>query len=124
MNKRGMTLIEVIISVVLVTIIAAGMFASFVTAKYIFNRERHRVQAFNFAEEAQARLRSEFEYADSEMDVGTGKPESNIGTILEGELAEAGFNAVLEYDVVAEPVGSTGSYKEVIVRVTWDEQSF
>jgi len=117
MNNKALTLVEVIISTLLVAILAAGMFSAFIGANYIFNRHRHRIQAFNFAREAMDRLRSEYTYSSNpQMNVGTDKPESDIGTILKGELTD--LNAVFEYDV-SEP--EVNGYKKVEVEIVWEE---
>ncbi|MFC1623874.1 type II secretion system protein [Candidatus Omnitrophota bacterium] len=115
MNKRAFTLTEIIISTVIIGLVLAGTFSAFVATQYIFNRASHRAQAFNFAREAQDRLRSNYEYdSDSEMAVGTDKDE--LESIVRGELLDLG--ATLRYDVSEEP---TGGYKEVAVSVTWTE---
>lgn len=117
MNKKGFTLVEILTSTVIIAVLAGGMFGAFVGAQYIFNRARHRMQAVNFAREAQDRLRSNYQYDSAPaMTIGTSKPESNIGTIVRGDMT--GLNTVLTYDV-SEP--EANGYKKVIVRVTWDE---
>ncbi len=118
MRNKGFTLMEVIISVLLVTVISAGVFGAFKAVQYIFNRSMHKMQAFNFAKEALDRLRSNYNYNSSpQMDTGTNKPESDIGSIVRGEITN--FNTVLTYDV-SEP--QPDGYKEVGVSVTWTER--
>lgn len=119
MDKRGFTLLEVIASTLVIAILSAGLFSTFVGAQYIFNRTRHRLQAFNFAREAQDALRANYIYTDSQMSVGAGHLEAEIGTIVRGEMANS--NTVLTYDV-AEP--QPEGYKTVAVRITWNETSF
>ena len=116
-----MSLTEIIVSVLIITIIAAGVFGAFVGTEYIFNRARHRLQAFNFAREAQDRLRSNYGYADSQMNVATGHLESEIGSIVRGEMADFTTGTALTYDV-SEP--EADGYKKVEVKVSWTEASF
>jgi len=120
-NRKGLSLTEIIVSVLIITIIAAGVFGAFVGTEYIFNRARHRLQAFNFAREAQDRLRSNYGYADSQMNVATGHLESEIGSIVRGEMADFTTGTALTYDV-SEP--EADGYKKVEVKVSWTEASF
>lgn len=110
-----MSLLEVVTSTLIITILAAGMFGAFIGAKFILNRELHRIQAFDFAREAQDRLRANYSYADSQMSNRKGHEEAEIGPIIKGGLTSLG--AVMTYDV-SEPYSK--AYKEVTVRVTWD----
>ena len=119
MTKRGFTLLEVVTATLIIVVLAAGMFGTFSAAQYIFNRSRHRLQAMNFAREAQDKLRANYGYRDSQISVGSGHTESEIGTVIEGDMS--GLNTVLTYDV-SEP--SPNTYKEVTVRVTWTETTF
>ena len=119
MNRRGFTLLEVIASTLVITVLSAGLFSAFVGAQYIFNRTRHKLQAFNFARKAQDILRANYRYTDSQLNVGSGHSEAEIGTIIEGDMT--GLGSVLTYDVTEpQPEG----YKTVTVRITWNESSF
>ena len=116
--KKGFTLIESIISVVLIAIIGICAFSAFSAVQYIFNRTRHRGQAFNFAKEAYDRLRSNYAYTDPEMSDTGGGPshaEAEIGTIIKGEMLN--LTSELTYDVT----GVSDAYKEVNITVTWQE---
>jgi type II secretory pathway pseudopilin PulG len=122
MNKRAFTFIEIIASTLIIAALAAGMFSAFVGAQYIFNRSMHRMQAFNFAREAQDKMRSNYTYTDSEMSEGSGHTESELGTIIGGEMSN--LNAVLTYDVSYDVVAANpDGYKKISVHVTWDEAS-
>lgn len=113
---------EVIIATVIIALLAAGMLSAFVGAQYFFNRSRHRLQAFNFAREAQDKLRTNYNYnSNPAMTIGTDKPESNIGTIIKSDSELADLSSQLTYDV-SEP--ASGGYKAVTVHVTWTETSF
>lgn len=118
-QKKGLTLLEVLIAMLVISILAAGMFGAFIGAQALFNRARHRIQAYNFAREIQERLRASYVYTDSKLDPGghdVENIESEMGdVIIKGELASLG--ATLTYDVAEEPDG----YKEVTARVSWTE---
>jgi len=118
MNKTGFSLVEIIISVLIITIMSAGMLGAFVGGQQLINRSSHRLQAMNFAREAYDRLRANHYYdADPEMTIGGGKtPAGDLGTILRGGMTA--FNTKLRYDVSSS---DQSAYKEVIVHVTWDE---
>lgn len=118
-NSKAFTFVELIISTLIISILAAGMFGAFVGAQYFFNQTRHRMQAFNFAREAMDRLRSNYEYGDDQMREGAGHLENEIGSIIKGEMTN--LNSELTYDVT-EP--EADGYRAVTVRVSWDETSF
>lgn len=118
-NKKGFTMTEVIIASLIIVVLAGGMFSSFWGAQHFLNRAKHRAQAFNFAMEALDRLRSNYKYSDSGMNVGAGHLEAEIGSILRGELS--GLGATLTYDVTEPQVNG---YKQVTVTVNWNEPSF
>jgi len=110
MNNKALSLIEIIVSILILTIIAAGMFSSFIGAESFFYGARHRIQAFNFAREAMDRLKSNHEYRE----IG----DVSLDGIIRGEMV--GLNAELTYDVSERE----GAYKVVNVTVTWDERRF
>ena len=118
MNKTGFSLVEIIISVLIITIMSAGMLGAFVGGQQLINRSSHRLQAMNFAREAYDRLRANHYYdADPEMTIGNGKtPAGDLGTILRGGMTA--FSTALTYDVSSS---DQSAYKEVIVHVTWTE---
>ncbi len=120
MDNKGLTIVEIIVAVLIVSIIGAGMFSAFVGAQYMFNRAKHRLEAFNFAREAQDKLRADYAYTSNPaMVVGVNKPEPSIGSILRGEMAT--LSADLTYDV-SEPVAN--GYKKVTVKVSWTPRTF
>ena len=118
MNKTGFSLVEIIISVLIITIMSTGMLGAFVGGQQLINRSSHRLQAMNFAREAYDRLRANHYYdADPEMTIGDGKtPAGDLGTILRGGMTA--FSTALTHDVSSS---DQSAYKEVIVHVTWTE---
>ena len=120
MNNKGLTLTEIIIAVLIIVIASTGLLGAFFGGQQLMDRSWHRMQALNFAIEAHEKLRASHNYNDPEMSVLDGHPESNIGTVLKGDLTD--LSAALTYDVKAEP--EPASYKEVVINVSWDERSF
>ena len=120
-NKNGFTITEVIISALLIAILTAGLFGAFIGTKQLINRARHKMQAYNFAVEALDKLRSNYKYNDTAMDVTPPiHTDTDIGGgILQGELAS--LSATLTYDVTEPQVNG---YKEVIIHVHWNEPVF
>lgn len=130
-NKKGFTITEVIVSALIIAVLAAGVFGAFFGAQRLLNLARHRMQAYNFAMEALDRLRSNYKYTDSQMTLTTTAPddlddhlESEIGTILRGdEFLGLLTNRFLKYDVIDTGFADDG-YKQVIIKVHWDEPAF
>ncbi|MFA5388244.1 MAG: type II secretion system protein [Candidatus Omnitrophota bacterium] len=121
-NKKGFTLIEIIVATLVIVALAGGLFSTFWGSQYFLNRARHRIQAYNFAVEALDKLRgSHVYYSSPAMDIGSNHAEDEIetGGMIKGELDNAGGE--LTYDI-AEP--QANGYKEVSVRVRWNETAF
>lgn len=118
-DKKGLTLTEVVISALIITILAGGLFGAFSGTQHFLNRARHKAQAYSFAIEAMDRLKSNYQYSDSAMNTGSGHLETEIGSILRGELS--GLSAALTYNVTEPQVNG---YKEVTVSVSWNEPAF
>ncbi|MFC1667269.1 prepilin-type N-terminal cleavage/methylation domain-containing protein [Candidatus Omnitrophota bacterium] len=121
-NNRAFTLTEILVSVLIIAILAAGMLGSFVGAQYFFNRSRHRLQALHFIREAHGRLRSNYTYTDSQMNAGS-HTEAEIAGIVKGELTS--LNHQLTYDINSgSMIPPMEGYKEIALSITWDETSF
>ena len=57
LSLAGFTLVEVLVSLVIISITATGIFASFIAAQYYVKRSKRRVIAFNFARQQFERLK-------------------------------------------------------------------
>lgn len=118
-NKKGFTLIEIVVATLIIVALAGGLFSAFWGAQRFLNRARHRVQAYNFAIEALDRLRSNYKYSDTEMNVANGYLASDIGCVISGEMAPLmPLGADLTYDVTEPQVDG---YKEVTINAHWNE---
>ena len=121
-NKKGFTITEVIVSALIIGVLAAGVFSAFFGAQRLLNRARHKTQAYNFAVEALDRLRSDYKYSDSSMALAADHLEAEIGTILRGGDFMS-LSPTLKYDVIDTGCVTNG-YKQVIIKVHWDEPAF
>jgi prepilin-type N-terminal cleavage/methylation domain len=129
MNKKGFTMIEVIVSSMIIALLAAGVFGAFLGAKSFLNHARYRVQAFNFAMEALDRLRSNYSYKSSpQLDIDpadTWKSESNglkdMDMLNATLTADMGVNTTLTYRVDDAAGAAADGYKDVTIKVIWDE---
>jgi len=122
-------MIEVIVSSMIIALLAVGVFSAFLGAKRFLNHARYRVQAFNFAMEALDRLRSNYNYASSPQlvvdPVDTWKSESNglkeIDMLNAVLTTDMGVNTVLTYRVDDMAGAAADGYKDVTIKVSWDE---
>lgn len=120
-NKKGFTLIEVVVATLILALLAAGVAGAFWNAQRFLNRARHRMQAFNFAMGALDRLKSNYNYLNEEMNAGSGYLASGIGCSIEGEMAAlAPLPDNFTYDIT-EP--QANGYKQVTIKVNWNEPS-
>ncbi|MDP6685779.1 MAG: prepilin-type N-terminal cleavage/methylation domain-containing protein [Candidatus Omnitrophota bacterium] len=121
MKKNGFTLIEIMLSVTLITIISLGMFAAYVGVWRFFHRARHRLQASNFSREVLDKLRSDYGYnATDYPDMAVGVHDAlDIGISAQGEIASR--TTAFQY-TVTEP--QANGYKKIVATFTWDEPAF
>jgi len=127
-NKKGLTIVEVIVSVIVIIILGAGLFGAFAGTQRLFNFSSHKAQAINFSMEALDRLRCDYKYSDSQMSLTTAASdaddhlESEIGAVIRGEMSDPALSAALKYDVIDTGSAANG-YKKVIIKVHWDERT-
>jgi len=121
-NKKGFTITEVIVSVLIIVILSTGLFSAFFGTQHFLNRARHRMQAYNFSAEALDRLKSNYQYSSNpSMNIGDNHDQSEIEAsgILKGDIVNLG--GTLKYDVTEPQVNG---YKQVTIKVHWDEPAF
>ncbi|MFH1478546.1 MAG: prepilin-type N-terminal cleavage/methylation domain-containing protein [Candidatus Omnitrophota bacterium] len=117
-NKKGLTLIELVISSVLIATITSGVIAAFVSTRRFLTNTTFRIQASLFAKEAIDTIRANYKY--SEVIDGDTTLEGVISGIIRGnDLFTKQPNAQMSYHVY-EPDGSD-AYKAVQVTIAWDE---
>ena len=121
-NKKGFTLIEIVVAALIIVMIAGGFFSAFWGAQHFLNRARHRVQAYNLAVEALDRLKSNYQYLDSKIIPANGYLCSGIGCVIAGEMAALmPLGTDFTYDV-EEP--QVNGYKQITVKAHWNEPAF
>lgn len=124
MNSRGLSLVEIIVSLLILAAVVAGVIGSFVSSQRLISSSYRRLQAANYARQALEELRLNVnaqDWADGNdgdrLDLTLGVPRPcNINL---GAFAMAPFNATCEYEVVA--VGVTNDARQVDVRIRWTE---
>lgn len=125
MNNKGLTLIEIILSVVIIIIVATGILSAYFGGRELMDFSRHRLQAFNFTREALDILRSNAgcHYDSLAMTEGNHTEADIGGNIIRGEMKQSDFGTDLTYNVSYDAAGANpDGYKKVVVTVNWDER--
>ena len=108
-KRKGFTLVEIIVSVLLFTILVAGAFGAFVNIQHYVRISRHRIQALNYARQSMEKFRL-FSYSSAQLGV-TGWTAIPITGATEVTMTR-------EYRIFDFTAGAT---KEIQVRVRWTE---
>jgi len=132
-KKRGFTLVEIMVSMFLLSTVVAGMLVVFVVGRRSVGLAGHRVQAMDFARETIEELKGRVggylldpSIPESD-DLNEGDHDSatdpDICTLPAGDFRDT-FGGARIYTVVNEPPGSADgqeNYKKVTVTVSWNE---
>jgi prepilin-type N-terminal cleavage/methylation domain-containing protein len=123
-RKSGMTLIEVVVASMLLSMVVGGAMAGLLQARYLGRAASHRVHALQMCRSNVEALRSSFGYADSALDTGfthTNMP-SDVPYIVSvgGKILNVNYTST--YTVVETDLGLGARYKTVVYRVVWDER--
>lgn len=122
--KKGFTLVEVIVALVIVLLTAAGIFASFITAKRYVLRSNHRIVALNFARQKTEDLRRLLGQNRWNQDLPAGLNPADWSSYesLPGEFG-ARWLAKRRYKIepVEDPPGVPREYRRVTVEISWNE---
>ena len=111
MTKKGFTLVEIMVAVILLALLATGLFSTMVSARYLVARSRARVMAVEIA-------RGEIEKKRGLIDVVSwGQPEFNPNGVWRSWDTTSHPPYRVRYRV--DP--SSGDYKKVTFQVAWDE---
>ena len=125
MKKEGFTLLEIIVSMLILSIVVAGSFGMMVTTNKLLVNAEHRLQAVNQAQAVLERLRM-YVSADPNNPAGSGgafdiKPDHNpsdeIGLSPGPDIP--GVNSPAWSYNVAQVLGSR--CRQVEVTTTWEE---
>lgn len=127
-SLRGFTLVEVLVSLVIISITAVGIFASFIAAQHYIERSGRRIVAFNFARQQFEQLKpavSEATWANNPTCDPNTNGLANTTNCADGWTSwknltgdfETTWNGQLRYNVTAG--GSSGDYRVVRTEVKW-----
>lgn len=135
MGKRGIGLIEILISIVILTVVLIGAFSGFIAAGRMLHREKVKLMAAHAAEEELERL-VKLGFFDSELDLGGAAVDEPVefltNSLPAGSLLRTRYNGQRTYTVCgkdADPEFDTDSngdatddidYKEIEVNMSWD----
>jgi Tfp pilus assembly protein PilV len=124
-RTSGMTLIEVVVSSMLLMIVVGGAMAGLLQARYLGRAASHRVHALQMCRSTLEALRSSYGYADAALITGithTNMP-SDVPYIISvgGKILNVDYAS--SYTVTETGLGFGAKYKTVVYTVTWDERS-
>ncbi len=136
MNKRGLTLIEVIISALILSITVGGILFVFTTQVGVVSRTGRRIQTMNFARQTLEQLRNKVGADTWPASGGLSSGTHNSEAFL--SLAGTGFGVGEPFGVTAPAIprsyvvtdidpdssGGDPDYKSVTVTVDWAEPQF
>lgn len=119
MGRKGFTLLEIMVSMVILSIVVPGIFCTIMYATKIKEESKRLIQAVNQAQTMIERTRAEtwFTYP-----LGT-SPALSIGTHVPGEVGLSSTPAITNAsssDWYYE-VSQIGGFKKGVVTVTWEE---
>lgn len=125
MNKHGLTLVEVIISALILAITAGGVLTIFTMEKAVVARTGRKMQAMDFSRQTLERLKNE---VDANTWPNSGALASAVGvaaTLPTSELKDK-FSGTRSYTVTninadGDATYEDDEYKQVTVTVDWSE---
>ena len=121
MNKDGLTLVEVIVSALILAVTVGGILSVFSTEKGVVDRTGRRMQAMNFArqklEELKNAVRADTWPNAGDLAAGVDKP----APIANGGDFTSIFEGDRKYTVNDVFVNGDTVYKSVTVTVSWTE---
>jgi len=123
-NRAGLTLVEILISAVILSIAIAGSYGASTFAWKAIQRSEGRSMVLNYARLTHEQLRSLGYNASPEMDIGTHDSASgNMGSIdiAADHPLKTRYDAELSWTVSWGPgtYGDDQRYKEVVVAIDW-----
>lgn len=116
MNKHGFTLIEVIISALILSMTVGGILFVFSTEKGVVSHSGRRDEAMNFARQTLEELRNEVR--EDTWDTGNLRIHQTPWNSLSGDFGTK-FSGQRKYEVTAGP--ALDAYRAVTVTVDWTE---
>lgn len=127
MNKHSLTLLEVVISALILSITTASILYLFSTGKIVVSHTGRRIQAMDFARQTLEELRNAVS-ADTWPNTGDLAGGGPTSQPLSPSKLRDNFSGTREYTVTdidadGDTVYEDGEYKRVTVTVDWSEPS-
>ncbi|MEA3560383.1 MAG: prepilin-type N-terminal cleavage/methylation domain-containing protein [Candidatus Omnitrophota bacterium] len=113
-NEKGISLIEVLVSAVILVIVVVSLLGVFVIGRIGSAKVKHRAKAMNLLRAKMEEIKAQ-DYSD--FSVGTTDEYDVENTIT------AGVDELLN-DVITTQVASQGSGLKVTVTIAWDEKKW
>lgn len=113
MKKKGFSLVEIMVAVVILALLAAGLFSVIVSGRYLVGRSRKRCQAIEIAKGEMERLKP-FVRNDTDTFLRPNSTWTNWDSATFAPFS-------VRYRV--EPGGGATQYKKVTCQVQWNELS-
>lgn len=120
MEKRGFTLVEVIVASVILVSTVAGVLFVFSSEKAALERAGRRIQAMDFARQTLEQLKNEVRADTWDTPTNDLRIHTEAPQVLPGKLG-ANFAGQRGYLVTAGPAPIADSYRIVTVTVNWSE---
>ncbi len=121
-ERRGFTLVEIIVSLLILAVGVAGVMSTFVASERFTSRSMRRLQAANYARETFERLRKDVDAGVWAVPGGADTLDASPGTwkpcgINLGDFANPPFDAICEYEVQSV----LNDARRVTLNITWTE---
>lgn len=132
LNNKGFTFIELIVAAVILAIVVAGVYASYIVAVRFIGLFRHEIVAVLLADSILQQVRAGFKYYDPNPDFPAYQVDDNTNsfpdnppdiTRLDNQLDDEVINLqTLDEEVVLEASGSVNQ-KRAQTTVEWTERN-
>ncbi len=126
LKKKGFTLVEIMVAMIILATVVAGVMASFVASQRFITRSTRRLQAANYSREVFELLRDGVDGAKWNDFAGTDRLDIKGWTDCTADLGVnlsslAAFGGQCQYKVET-PLGQLiDGYRQVTVRIRWTE---
>ena len=120
MNKRGFTLVEIMVAMIILALLSTGVFSVMLSARYLVQRSKRRLIAIEIARREIENHR-QFIRADTWYTSGPGNPLDDTGAWLSWTSAVSGpYSYQWRYRVDPCPDGL--ECRQMTVQVMWSEE--
>ena len=116
LQKKGFTLVEVMVAALILVIAVAGIFSVFTFTKRSVNLPGSQFQAMNLSRQEAEELRVAVDYAT--YDTGNLAPGTYTDTITSGSFSGTKTYVVTNVDLDNDGINES---RKVVITVNWDE---